>query len=214
MNFSYEIVVLGDPSRLSKGNSHRHRPLPLGFHGSWIEGFYASDALSVLEYHPRDRFAGHSLLLGFVVTGDRGYSTQEHNMQHVTVFMIILYYLLLVCGTNIIFYRYQLGLLALLDLMVSYYSPQATLDRQVCSLSWLVCLALSALFTRLFKTELCQISDSSLNRVIHVAPPSALVTKYCLLFMPPALLAPLVCVLSHNTVLSYIYGCEEFEISI
>ena len=47
-----------------------------------------------------------------------------------------LYYGLLiyviVCGTNIIFYRYQLGLLALLDLMVSYYSPQGALDRQVC----------------------------------------------------------------------------------
>ena len=35
----------------------------------------------------------------------------------------------IVCGTNIIFCRYQLGLLALLDLMVSYYNPQGALDR-------------------------------------------------------------------------------------
>ena len=38
----------------------------------------------------------------------------------------------IVCGTNIIFCRYQLGLLALLDLIVSYYKSQGALDRQVC----------------------------------------------------------------------------------
>ena len=37
-------------------------------------------------------------------------------------------------------------------------------------------------------------------------------TKYCLLLMPPALLAPLVCVFNYNATLSYIYGYEEFEI--
>ena len=36
--------------------------------------------------------------------------------------------------------------------------------------------------------------------------------KYCSLFVPPPLLAPLVCALRYNAALSYIYDCEEFEI--
>ena len=37
-------------------------------------------------------------------------------------------------------------------------------------------------------------------------------TKHCSLFVPPIFLAPLICALSYNVALSYIYNYEEFEI--
>jgi len=42
-----------------RATGHHHHPLSLGFRGNRIGEFYASDALSVLKYHPRDHSVGH-----------------------------------------------------------------------------------------------------------------------------------------------------------
>ena len=79
--------------------------------------------------------------------------------------------------------------------------------------AWLAYLALSALSLDSLKRNFARFLTCSLSLVIPVALPSVLVIKYCSLFVPPVLFARLVCALSRDTVLSYIYGCEKFRIS-
>ena len=57
-----------------------------------LGGLY-SEALFVLKYHPRDRFAGHLLLSGFVVTRGREYLALAHNMELVIVSVIIILFI-------------------------------------------------------------------------------------------------------------------------
>ena len=78
--------------------------------------------------------------------------------------------------------------------------------------AWQAYLALNALLRDLPRRNCAEFQTRSLSRVIPVAPPSALVIKFCSLFVPPAFLAPFVCGLSYNAGLSFNYDREEFEI--